>query len=208
MNGFTKCSHKDRCRECYADFRYRGAVRPSQLCAWCGHQKNNLHRGHRNNKFCSGHDRIMSMSVPNRTTHFQQAVARSKREAAAARVKANQEKTLAAGFSVGTKVCGLFGYSPSTVYDGKITGMLYSDEKGIVVTWSDGDVSKYTLQELKIIIKQGKEARKQKTESTIFYNKTKTIYAYTCTTCGSKVLKNGHFVVLCCEKVCTKKRVK
>ena len=44
-----------------------------------------------------------------------------------------------AGFSVGTKVCGLF---VEGVYDGKIASMNIDD--GFVVKWSDGDVKKYT----------------------------------------------------------------
>ena len=39
-----------------------------------------------------------------------------------------------------------------TVYDGKITSINIDDD--IVVKWSDGDVSKYTLQELKNKIKK------------------------------------------------------
>jgi hypothetical protein len=62
----------------------------------------------------------------------------------AAREKAARDKASAAGFVVGTAVCGLFG---ATVYDGKVTSI--TAVEGIVVTFSGGDVKNYTPSELK-----------------------------------------------------------
>ena len=62
----------------------------------------------------------------------------------------------AAGFVVGTAVCALFG---ATVYDGKVTSITAAE--GIVVTFSDGDVKKYTPSELKSCVQNALAAREK-----------------------------------------------
>ena len=66
------------------------------------------------------------------------------------------DQAKAAGFVMGSSVCSLFG---STVYDGKVT--LIDAQTGLSVTFSDGDVKQYTIEQLREAIRVGQAAREK-----------------------------------------------
>ena len=70
------------------------------------------------------------------------------------------DQAKAAGFVMGSSVCSLLG---STVYDGKVT--LIDAQTGLSVTFSDGDVKQYTIEQLREAIQVGQATRQREKEA-------------------------------------------